>query len=122
MAAPPINNDNFAENLGEAIGYIEVFAERKIQLAKLEVAEKAAKTTATLATGIILFGFLPVFLCVLSVALGFLLVESFGWSLANSFFVLSGLYLILGILMVAFRKVIFTNPILEMVIKEIFQK
>lgn len=118
----PLNSNDFTENVGEAIGYIEVFAERKIQLAKLEAAEKIAKTTASLATGIILLALLPVFLCVFSIALGFLLIQTFELSPAVSFFVLSGFYLILGFGLFAGRRQLFTNPILEKVIQDLFQR
>ena len=121
MTAPDREKD-FVENLGETIGYIEAFAERKIQLAKLEVAEKVAKTTATMATGMILMALFPVVLCVLSVAVGFLLVESFGWSFAASFFLLTGIYVAIGALLVIFRKALLTNPVLETVIQELFKK
>lgn len=115
-------NTDFTEDLGEAIGYLEAMAERRIQIAKLDAAEKLATTTASLATGFILLALLPVFLCVLSVALGFMLVESFGFSFANSFFLLSGGYLLLGIGLYAGRQYFFTNPILGMVIRDIFKK
>lgn len=118
----PPNNNDFIENIGETIGYIEIFAERKIQLAKLEAAEKMAKTTASLATGFILLALVPVFLCVLSVAIGFLLVQSFELSFASSFFILSGFYLLLGIFLFTSRRHFITNPILEKVIKDMFQK
>jgi hypothetical protein len=115
-------NTDFTEDVGEAIGYIEAFAERKIQIAKLDAAEKLAKTTASLATGFILLALLPVFLCVLSVAVGFLLVESFGFSFASSFFLLSGCYFILGVGLYVGREQLFTNPILGMVISDFFKK
>lgn len=115
-------NTDFTEELGETIGYLEAFAERKIQIAKLDAAEKLAKTTASLATGFILLALMPVFLCVLSVALGFLMVESFGFSFANSFFLLSGCYLLLGVVLYVGRQQFFTNPILGMVISDIFKK
>ncbi|WP_367390448.1 hypothetical protein [Lewinella sp. LCG006] len=113
---------DFTEDIGEAIGYLEVLAERKIQMAKLDAAEKLAKTTASLATGFILLALLPVFLCVLSVALGCLLVASFGFSFAESFFLLSGFYFLLGVVLYLGRQQFFTNPILGMVISDIFKE
>lgn len=115
-------NTDFTEELGETIGYLEAFAERKIQIAKLDAAEKLAKTTASLATGFILLALMPVFLCVLSVALGFLMVESFGFSFAKSFFLLSGFYFLLGVVLYVGRQQFFTNPILGMVISDMFKK
>lgn len=116
----PTSTD-FTEGLGETIGYFEAFAERKIQIAKLDAAEKIAQTTASFTTGFILLALLPVFLCVLSVAVGFLLVESFGFSFADSFFLLSGVYLLLGLGLFIGRHYLFTNPIVEMVITAIFK-
>jgi uncharacterized membrane protein len=115
-------NTDFTQDLGEAIGYLEAFAERKIQIAKLDAAEKLAKTTASLATGFVLLALVPVFLCVFSVALGFLMVETYGFSFANSFFLLSGIYFLLGIVLFIARQQLFTNPILGMVISDIFKK
>ncbi|WP_020539202.1 hypothetical protein [Lewinella cohaerens] len=116
----PTSTD-FTEDLGEAIGYFEVFAERKIQIAKLDAAEKMASMTASLATGFILLALLPVFLCVLSVAVGFLLVESFGFSFADSFLLLSGVYLLLGLGLFVGRQYFFTNPIVEKVVAALFR-
>lgn len=49
MTAP-----DWREELGATIGYTEAYIERKIEIAKLDAAEKAAKTGASLATGLIL--------------------------------------------------------------------
>ncbi len=116
----PTSTD-FTEELGETIGYLEAFAERKIQIAKLDAAEKVANMTASLATGFILLALLPVFLCVLSVAVGFLLVESFGFSFADSFLLLSGVYLLLGLGLFIGREYLFTNPIVEKVVTTLFK-
>ena len=40
------NSTGFTEDLGEAIGYAEAYAERKIQIAKLDLAERFSQTIA----------------------------------------------------------------------------
>ena len=95
--------------------------QRKIQLAKLDTVERVAKTTASLATLAVLLSVVPIFLGLFSFGLGYYLSEALGWSLAQSFFVLSGGYLLLGGLLYLFRRRLFTNPIIGVLIREFFK-
>lgn len=118
----PESSTTMTENLGESLGYLEEYVQRKIQIAKLDTAEQIAKVTASLATMAILVALVPVLLCVFSVGVGFYLATTFDWSIAQAFFALSGFYLLLGIIIYLFRRRLFTNPILGLVIKEFFKQ
>lgn len=118
----PEPTTTITEDLGESLGYLEGYIQRKVQIAKLDMAEQLVKVTASLATMAILVALVPVLLCVFSVGVGFYLATAFDWSIAQAFFALSGFYVLLGGVIYVFRRQLFTNPILGLVIKEVFKK
>ncbi|MEM7574225.1 MAG: hypothetical protein AAF433_15070 [Bacteroidota bacterium] len=109
------------EEIGATVGYLEAYFERKVQLVKLDVAEKTAQTGASLATGLILVSLLPIVLTTLSIGLGFLLADLLQWSVAGGFLLLAAFYIVLGGLIFIFRRQLFTNPILSKLIRELFK-
>lgn len=117
-----INTPSLLEDIGETIGYAEIYAERRIQLAKLEAAEKTATVTASLVTSIALGSFLLLIFGTLSLALGFYLKEALSVSYAQAFLLLGGVQSLLLILLYLVRHQLFTNPILEQIIKMLFRK
>lgn len=117
-----VNKPSLLEDIGETIGYAEIYAERRIQLAKLEAAERTAKVTASLVTSIALGSFLLIVFGTLSLALGFYLRQAFGLTYAQAFLSLGGIQTLLLVIMYLFRHQIFTNPILEQIIQVLFRK
>lgn len=116
MTQPPPNS--LREDLGEILGYLEIYADRKIQLAKLSVAERVARLTSSLISLLLLVLILPLCLLVFSIGLAYWLHTEWAWSYATSFFAIAGCYLALGIVLFLFRHLLFTNPIL----KELFDE
>ena len=109
------------EDVGETLGYLEIYTERKLQIAKLEAAEKTAKVTASLVTNLVLGAFLLIIFGTLSLALGFFLQQAMGISYAQAFLLLGGIQIVLLIIMITFREKLFTNPILKHTIQTLFR-
>ena len=112
-----------SENIGEAIGYLDIIIDRKVQLFKLEAAERISKSVASLTTGfLLLIIILPIVLFVFSISAGLWLADTFNWSYTGSFFVLSLFYMLIGVILIFARRPLITNPILTVVIRELFKK
>jgi hypothetical protein len=111
----------FMEDVGETIGYAEAIIDRKVKLAKLNATEQIAQLTSTIATGLILFGFLFIVLCMFSLATGFALAEHLEWSYATSFFAMTGFYIVIAGVLYALRHRLFTNPVIEVVLNKIYK-
>jgi len=97
------------------------FFETKIQLYKIGAYEKIAKVTSVLFSSIIiaLLGFFLLFF--LSISGGFYFGNLLN-SNALGFLIIFGIYLILLIILIAFRKKILENYITDKVIEKLFEQ
>jgi Protein of unknown function (DUF1469). len=107
-------------NLGEIISALKSDAAEllnlKLQLLKLEAVEKASKGASFLVYGIVLVGLASFALLFGFLALGFLFADWLN-SLAGGFALVVALYLILAIILLAFRK-----PILESITNQFIKE
>jgi len=111
---------NLLEKLGELVGYVQVYANDRIELVKLEAAERSAKAVSSGITVAILALIFTMALLFGSVALGLFIAE---WidSYAFAFLIVFGLYVVLGSLIAVFRKALVTNPVLTIIIKSMYK-
>jgi hypothetical protein len=112
-----MQNNLMTEHVGELVGYGKIYAEKQYELIKLGFAERFSKITAGLLT--IFFSFLlGLFILLLaSVGLALYLGEIWG-SVPMGFLVLSGCYLVITLVILAFRRSLVVNPILTMIINQ----
>ncbi len=112
--------NNLLEKLGELAGYVQVYANDRIELVKLEAAEKSAKAVSAGITVVVLALLFTMALLFGSVALGLFIAE---WvdSYAYAFLIIFGLYVLLGSIIAIFKKALVTNPVLTMIIKSIYK-
>lgn len=103
--------EEILQTAGETIEYARQFARQQIEYYRLELAERTAKTTASLITGMVVGVVFLLALVMLSIAVGFYLGTLLG-SPALAFLCVSGFYLILGGAVYFFRGKLITNPIL----------
>jgi hypothetical protein len=116
-----MSTTNFYENLGETIGYVEAYAERKIDLLKLESSEQISKVTAILATGAILLSMFAITCSLFSIGLSLYLAEILHLAIYQAFFLVMGIYALLGVLIFLFRETIITKPILTIIVSAIYR-
>ena len=103
---------------GESVEYARQYIDQQIEYLRLQTAEKIAKTTSDLITVGVLFILALMVVIFLSIALGFYLGALFN-SYALAFLCIAGLYLLASVLIIFFKEVIITNPVLNMVIRNI---
>ena len=113
MTEPTSSSDSLREDLGEMLGYLEIYADRKIQLAKLSAAERIARLTSSLISLLVFVLTVPLCLVVFSIGVAYWLHESWNWSQANAFFLIAGFYLLMGIVVYFFRHQLFTNSVIK---------
>ncbi|PSR11028.1 MAG: hypothetical protein C7N36_18645 [Bacteroidetes bacterium] len=116
-----MSTSNFYENLGETIGYVEAYTERKIDILKLESSEHLSKLTALLATGAILLSMFAITCSLFSIGLALYLAEALDLVSYQAFFLVMGIYVVLSILIFLFRKTIITKPILTVIVSAIYR-
>jgi hypothetical protein len=86
---------------------------------KLEVAEKATKSTSAIITLAVIAFFVGMVLIMLSIAAGFWLGQLMH-SYALGFLVISAVYTLITLVVYVFQKKLVTNPVLVMMLKTFF--
>ncbi len=101
---------------GETIEYAKIYVEQQVDYFQLEASKRLARTTSNLVTlAIISFlGFMVVLF--LSIAIAFLIGQYWG-SYGLAFLLLTGIYALAAVLIYLFKRQIVTNPLTEMIIK-----
>ena len=115
------NNDSNVEMIGETIEYVKQYSLRQINLVKLELAQRVAKLLSRLATSLILALIILLVLLFTSITIAFAL-SSWLVSYVAGFSIVTFAYISIGFLIIYFKRQFVTNPILEMVIKEMFDE
>jgi VIT1/CCC1 family predicted Fe2+/Mn2+ transporter len=101
---------------GETIEYARQYIQQQVQYLRLETAKRIAMTTSSLITLGVVGVLILMVVIFLSIALGFYLGALFN-SYALAFLIIAGVYFLVVVLVIYFKKEIVTNPILNMVIK-----
>ena len=113
--------DYLMESVGETTAYVQQYIEQKIELTKLEAAEKSALVISELVTSIVLLlvGSLVFFLAVITAGL-FLAQWLDSYPLA--FLALTLFFSLLGVIIWVFRTKLITNPVVSTVVARFFSK
>ncbi len=115
-----MNRDQLLATAGETLAYAEDFFETKVELVKLDVAEKGARIGADVISGIIvavlgLAGSLFLFLG-LAIWLGHLV-----GSYALGFVIVGVFFILLAAILFALRESLLARPILKSLISSLFK-
>lgn len=111
-----INKEGLNDILEDSKDYLET----KIEITKLEIAEKSSEGISLISV-ISIFGvFVLILLISLSLSLGFLLSEYFE-SFAAGFGILSLFYFVVLIILILLRKKYIFRPIQNLIIREFFR-
>ncbi len=115
-----MNRDQLLATAGETLAYAEDLFTTKVELVKLDVAEKGARIGADVISGIIvailgLAGLLFLFLA-LAIWLGYLV-----GSYALGFVIVGVFFLILAAILFAVRESLLARPILKSLISSLFK-
>jgi hypothetical protein len=102
---------------GETVEYARQYIEQQLDLLRLESAQKIAKTISSLITIGVVFILILMVVLFLSIALGFYLGALFN-SYTLAFLCVAGFYFLMSILIIYFKVEVITNPVLNMVIRE----
>ncbi len=108
------------EKVEELVVHVKEYMNNRINTVKLNTAEKGSKLMAnmiTMAVSILIFGLFVLFI---SLALAFVIGKAIG-ELYWGFLIVSGFYLILGILVFVFREKLLRLPILNALLKQLFK-
>jgi len=111
--------ENILQTAGETFEYANIYVEKRLDLLKLESAEKIAKSTSAIIT-LAVVGFLATMVIImLSIAIGFFLGESLG-SYSLAFFIITAVYALFGLIVYFFKRQLVTNPVLSAVLESFF--
>ena len=108
------------ERAGEIYGYLHSYVEDRIELLKLETAESTAKVLSSLITSAFLAVVVFFALFFGSIALAIALGNWLG-SYSLAFGIVALFYLCIAALFYLFRKSLIASPILESIIKTLFE-
>lgn len=114
-----MKRDDLLVTAGETIAYAEDYLDTKIEIVKLTVAERGAKTAADLIAGAVV-GVLGLFaLSALSVALALVIGHALD-SLALGFALVGLIYVALAVAIFLLRKRVLISPILTALLSSLF--
>lgn len=119
--AGTIPPESTRDRITESAKLLEVAAERKLQLAKLNLAEKVAVAGGGLVTGILVLTLSNILLLTFTLGIGFGLAQWTSLTTAESFLIISLLYVLLIGLVIWQRERFFMNPVLAVVITKLFK-
>ncbi|MCB0476185.1 MAG: phage holin family protein [Flavobacteriaceae bacterium] len=113
------STDEIFEQAAESVEYVKHYISTQRDLMKLDFAERSARLISGLVLG---FSFAIIGLLVIgfiSVAFALLIGQWLG-SVPLGFVSISGIYLLLGLIVFWFRKVLLVEPVLSKVIQQFF--
>lgn len=113
-----MKTENLLNTAGETFEYGRIYITNQKKLIRLEVAEKMAKTTSSLVTGMVMFFFLSLFIIFLSIAAGLWLGEIWK-SYPLAFLIVTLFYGVLGGLAYIFKNQMITNPVLVLILNTV---
>lgn len=113
--------DKLLYELGKLSEYASHYFESRKQILLLDAAEQISRFLSKLITRIILVIFLFFVVLFGSITLAIGLSMYFG-SLWLGFGIVTGLYLVLIGVVLVFRRALITNPIINMIIKDLYQQ
>jgi len=109
------------EEIGNIRKDIQEYIEVRLDLLKLQAAEKISKIISNTAVAIILILLLSLILFFLSFAAGYFMASVLN-SNVRGFLCVAGFYLLLMLIILIFRKKIIDRPVIKSVIKIFFPK
>ena len=102
---------------GETVEYARLYIEQQIDILRLDIAKRIALTISSLITLSVMAVLMLMILLFVSIALGFYLGALMN-SYALAFLSIAGLYFLITVLVIYYKRSIVTNPILNIVIKD----
>lgn len=113
--------DRLLYALGQASEYARHYIENKKKIIQLDLTERATGILSKLISRIIIFIFIIFFTLFASLTLSIGLSMYFNSFLAG-FGIVTALYLVLIVLVVIFRKILITHPLINLIVKDINQE
>lgn len=107
------------ESSGEAYGYAKAYIEQQAEYTKLDIAERVSMAISSAITTVVVLQLAFFVSGFLSVALSIYLGQRLG-SFVQGFLIVGGVYAVLTFVVVLFRRLLITNPIVSRIIKIFF--
>lgn len=108
------------DQFGLLVEKAKEIAETRVEIIKLQAAQKVSLTLSSIVT-MMAIGLLALLVIIIgSIGLAILIGNTLG-HLSYGFFIVCGFYLLLGLILVFFRKQILGNPIRNIIIDKIIQ-
>ncbi|MEO8962536.1 MAG: phage holin family protein [Ginsengibacter sp.] len=110
--------ENNTSNLEELFEKVKVYADTRINLFKLKAINKASSFLSTLVSTLILIAILVFVIFFISLAIALLIGEWIG-SAYLGFFIVAGIYIIIGLIIYSARSKFLREPISNKLLKEL---
>lgn len=115
-----MKEESISENIEELFSDTGKYIEAKAELWKLKVADRTTEATTSIATQLILAFIAVIALTLINIAVAILIGKWLG-ELHYGFFIVAGFYVLLGIIVYAFRKQIIQTPLYNLIINKILK-
>ncbi|MFT3746991.1 MAG: hypothetical protein QM768_01685 [Agriterribacter sp.] len=115
-----MKEETISEGIEGLLGDTGKYIEAKAELWKLKVADRTTEATTSIATQLILIFIAIMALTLINIAVAILIGKWLG-ELHYGFFIVAGFYILLGIIVYAFRKQIIQTPLYNVIINKILK-
>ena len=112
--------DTLIESVGELGDSVKSYVNARVDLWKLSFLERFSKSSTFFLTAIVVILTIAMLLLMFAFAFSFWYAESYG-NLTGGFLISGGGILVVGIIVILFRRLIFTNGILKKFSKFLFE-
>lgn len=112
--------DYLMESAGETVAYMQNYVEQKVELIKLEAAEKTATTVSSLLTSFVILLLVGIAGLMGTITIALFLGMWFN-NYALAFLTVTVFYILLAVLAYTFRETVITNPVVSVVITKMFK-
>lgn len=112
---------SISQYTGEITGYVKSYAALHVRLAKLELAERLSKITASLTVLMLTFTMVLFILLITSVGIAIYLGDVWQ-SYTSGFLAVAGFYVLVVMLLIVFRRGLVVNPLLTHIINQMMEE
>lgn len=113
-------NESPKDSLNELIGSLKEYVETKVEIAKLQLADKAGTAVGSMISFIILLILVSLVVIFASISVAFIISEYYGKNYAG-FAIVAGFYLLAAIIIYSGRDKLINRPVTNSFIKSMFK-
>jgi hypothetical protein len=113
--------ENCSQSIEKLISKAEIYSKTSLEICKYNTIYRSADLFSSIAVRIVLFSVFVLFSLFINIGLALMIGEYLG-EFYYGFFIMAGLYVLLGFIFILFQQELIKNPVCNFIIKKILNK